>query len=186
MGGEQAFLNKLDQLFSTESEIKGEHASADISGLIGQYAHGNEPSHHTTHIYNYAGQPWKTQELVDEILSTLYFNNPNGLSGNEDCGQMSAWYVLNAMGFYSFCPGDPTYSIGSPVFEEVKIHLDNNKTFTVKAENNSPKNMYIVSASFNGEPLEEPFFTHEQLMQGGVLELEMDNKPNKSIMIVDE
>ena len=185
MGGEQAFLNKLDQLFSTESEIKGEHASADISGLIGQYAHGNEPSHHTTHMYNYAGQPWKTQELVDEILSTLYFNNPNGLSGNEDCGQMSAWYVLNAMGFYSFCPGDPTYSIGSPVFEEVKIHLDNNKTFTVKAENNSPKNMYIVSASFNGEPLEEPFFTHEQLMQGGVLELEMDNKPNKSIMIVD-
>ena len=133
----------LDELFSMDSHIDGEYKSGDITGLIGQYAHGNEPSHHITHMYNYMGQPWKTQELVDEIMSTLYFNNPNGLCGNEDCGQMSAWYVLNAMGFYSFCPGDPTYSLGRLIFDEVSIQVGHEKTFTVRALNNSSENKYI-------------------------------------------
>ncbi len=128
MGGREKFVSKLDQLFTEDSSIEGDESSSDITGLIGQYAHGNEPSHHITHIYNYVGQPWKTQKLVDEILTTLYFNDPNGLSGNEDCGQMSAWYLLNAMGFYSFCPGDPAYSIGRPLFDEVSIRLGDGKS----------------------------------------------------------
>ncbi len=185
MGGTKPFLAKLDELFTTDSTIEGEHSSSDITGLIGQYAHGNEPSHHITHMYNYVGQPWKTQALVHEILTTLYFNNPNGLSGNEDCGQMSAWYILNAMGFYSFCPGDPTYSLGRPLFDEVTIKVDSGKTFTVRARNNGPKRMYIQSARLNGTPLSQPFFTHEQLVQGGVLELKMGAKPNKRALIVE-
>lgn len=185
MGGRKPFLAKLDELFTMDSTIDGEQSSSDISGLIGQYAHGNEPSHHITHMYNYVGQPWKTQELVHEILTTLYFNNPNGLSGNEDCGQMSAWYILNAMGFYSFCPGDPTYSLGRPMFDEVTIKTASAKTFTVRAKNNSPKNMYIQSARLNGKTLKTPFFTHEQLVKGGVLELSMGPKPNKRALIVD-
>jgi len=180
MGGREAFVAKLDELFSTDSTIDGEHSSNDISGLIGQYAHGNEPSHHITHLYNYVGQPWKTQALVNEILTTLYFNDPNGLSGNEDCGQMSAWYILNAMGFYSFCPGDPTYSLGRPIFDEVAVKTASGKTFTVRAKNNGPKNIYIQSAALNGKPLKTPFFSHAQLLEGGVLELTMGPEPNKA------
>ena len=183
MGGSEPFVTKLDELFSTDSTIEGEHSSSDISGLIGQYAHGNEPSHHITHLYNYVGQPWKTQALVNEILTTLYFNDPNGLSGNEDCGQMSAWYILNAMGFYSFCPGDPTYSLGRPVFDEAIIKTASGKTFTVRAKNNSPENLYIQSANLNGTPLKKPFFTHRQLLEGGVLELTMGPNPNKTVFV---
>lgn len=183
MGGPEPFLAKLDQLFTMDSTIEGEERSSDISGLIGQYAHGNEPSHHITHIYNYVGQPWQTQRLVHEILTTLYFNDPNGLSGNEDCGQMSAWYILNAMGFYSFCPGDPTYSVGRPLFDEVAITVGNGKVFTVRAINNNPEHMYIQAASLNGTPLATPFFGHEQLMQGGVLELKMGPAPNKTCWV---
>jgi len=178
MGGEDKLAAKLDALFSADSTIEGENASADITGLIGQYAHGNEPSHHITHMYNYVGQPWKTQELVDQILTTLYFDNPNGLSGNEDCGQMSAWLALNAMGFFSFCPGDPTYSLGRPLFDEVKLNLDNGKTFTVKAQNNSATNKYIQSAKLNGKPLTTPFFSHEDLVLGGELLIVMGPTPN--------
>jgi predicted alpha-1,2-mannosidase len=173
MGGREQFIAKLDSLFSVSSEMEGENVSADISGLIGQYAHGNEPSHQTIHLYNSVGQPWRTQELVDEVLQTLYFNDPNGLSGNEDCGQMSAWYILNSMGFYSYCPGIPEYSIGRPLFDEVTINLKDGKTFTVKALNNSKENKYVKSAKLNGKVLDKPFFTHSDLMNGGVLELEM-------------
>ncbi|KAA1260257.1 Glycosyl hydrolase family 92 [Rubripirellula obstinata] len=180
MGGKTAFQTKLDALFNEDSSVDGEESSVDISGLIGQYAHGNEPSHHITHMYNHVGQPWKTQKLVDEILTTLYFNDPNGLSGNEDCGQMSAWYILNAMGFYSFCPGDPTYSIGRPMFDKVKIDLADGKKFTVLAVNNNADNKYIQSAKLNGSTLKSPFFTHQQLMQGGTLELEMGPEPNQN------
>ncbi len=179
MGGRDPFAAKLDQLFAEDSTIEGENSSADITGLIGQYAHGNEPSHHITHLYNYVGQPWKTQELVHEILTTLYFNDPNGLSGNEDCGQMSAWYLLNAMGFYSFCPGDPSYSLGRPVFDEVTIHVDEGKTFTIRATNNSGENKYVQSARLNGEELSTPFFAHSQLAEGGLLEVTMGSTPNK-------
>ena len=183
MGGETAFLAKLDQLFVEDSSIEGEESSVDISGLIGQYAHGNEPSHHITHLYNYVGQPWKTQQLVDQILSTLYFNDPNGLSGNEDCGQMSAWYVLNAMGFYSFCPGEPTYSIGRPLFDEVTIDVGKGKVFTITTTNNSPENKYIRAASLDGEKLSTPFFQHDQIMAGGRLVIEMGPQPNETAFV---
>ncbi len=181
IGGKQQFITQLDTLFSTSSELSGDHVSSDITGLIGQYAHGNEPSHHITHMYNYVGQSWKTQKLTDEIMSELYFNNPNGLAGNEDCGQMSAWYVLNAMGFYSFCPGEPVYSIGRPVFNKVEIDLPNGKAFTVIAKNNSADNLYIQSAKLNGKTLDEPFFTHTDILNGATLEFEMGATANTQL-----
>ena len=179
VGGKDVFLSKLDALFAASSEITGESVSADISGLIGQYAHGNEPSHHIIHFYNYAGQPWKTQELIDQVLYTLYFNNDNGLSGNEDCGQMSALYILNAMGFYQVCPGKPVYSIGRPLYDKVTINLTNGKKFVIEAINNSRENKYIQSMELNGKALTEPFFTHDDIMQGGKLVFTMGNTPKK-------
>ena len=179
MGGKTRFIEKLDSLFSVSSELVGENASADISGMIGQYAHGNEPSHQTIHLYNLIGQPHKTQALVDEVLQTLYFNDPNGLSGNEDCGQMSAWYLLNSMGFYSYCPGAPYYSIGRPLFDEVKINLQNGKIFTVRVSNNNKSNKYIASARLNGKELDTLFFSHKDLMEGGLLEINMTDNPGK-------
>jgi predicted alpha-1,2-mannosidase len=181
VGGKEAFAAKLDTLFSTSSVLTGDEVSSDISGLIGQYAHGNEPSHHITHLYNFVGQPWKTQKLTDQIMSELYFNNPNGLAGNEDCGQMSAWFVLNAMGFYSFCPGEPVYSIGRPIFSKVEINLPSGKKFTVSAKNNSPENLHVQSVKLNGMALEKPFFTHDDILNGGVLEFEMGQEPNKEL-----
>jgi predicted alpha-1,2-mannosidase len=181
MGGRELFIAKLDSLFNISSEVLGEHASADISGLIGQYAHGNEPSHQTIHIYNVVGQAYKTQELTDKVLQTLYFDEPNGLSGNEDCGEMSAWYVLNSMGFYSYCPGIPYYSIGRPLFDEVKINLENGKIFTIHTVNNSPDHKYIQSAQLNGKNLDVLFFSHKDLMEGGLLEITMTDTPNKPI-----
>jgi predicted alpha-1,2-mannosidase len=181
VGGKEKFAEKLDTLFSTSSELTGTDISGDITGLIGQYAHGNEPSHHITHLYNFAGQSWKTQKLTDQIMRELYFNNPNGLAGNEDCGQMSAWYVLNAMGFYSFCPGQPVYSIGRPIFDQTKINLPSGKTFTVLAKNNAPENKYIQAIKLNGAALTKPFFTHDDILMGGVLEFEMGPEPNKQL-----
>lgn len=179
MGGREAFVDKLDSLFTADSALEGEAVSADISGLIGQYAHGNEPSHHITHLYNYAGQPYRTQELVDEVLHTLYFNNPNGLSGNEDCGQMSAWYVLNAMGFYQVCPGKPVYSIGRPLFDGTTIHLKSGKSFRIVVHNNSRTNKYVQKMVLNGKDLSTPFFTHQDIVDGGTLELTMGANPLK-------
>ena len=179
MGGKDVFVQKLDALFSASSEITGEAVSADISGLIGQYAHGNEPSHHIIHFYNYAGVPHRTQELVDQVLTTLYHNNPDGLSGNEDCGQMSAWYVLNAMGFYQVAPGNPVYSIGRPLFNQATINLQGGKQFVIKAENNSPQNKYVQEITLNGNKLTQPFFTHKQLMNGGELVMVMGAEPKK-------
>jgi len=179
MGGHEAFISKLDSLFSVSSKLEGDNVSADISGMIGQYAHGNEPSHQTIHLYNVVGQPHKTQELVDEVLRTLYFDDPNGLSGNEDCGQMSAWYILNSMGFYSYCPGIPYYSIGRPLFDEVNIRLENGKTFTIRAINNSEANKYVKSVRLNGKELNVLFFSHKDLMDGGTLELTMTPKSPK-------
>lgn len=180
-GGNEKFTAKLDTLFATSSVLTGEEVSSDISGLIGQYAHGNEPSHHIIHLYNFVGQPWKTQKLASQIMKELYFNDPNGLAGNEDCGQMSAWYVLNAMGFYSFCPGEIHYSIGRPIFDKVEIALSNGKKFTVFARNNSPENNYIQSARLNGEALKSPFFSHHALMNGGILEFEMGMSENTQL-----
>lgn len=181
MGGKNSFTANLDTLFSTSSDLKGEEVSGDISGLIGQYAHGNEPSHHITHMYNFVRQPWKTQELTDQVMRELYFNNPNGLAGNEDCGQMSAWYVLNAMGFYSFCPGKPIYSIGRPIFDEVVMNLPNGEKFKVITKNNRAANKYLQSATLNGRSLDEPFFTHSDIVAGGTLEFEMGPSEKRAL-----
>lgn len=179
MGGENAFASKLDSLFTADSSLEGETTSSDISGLIGQYAHGNEPSHHVTHLYNYVKRPWRTQELVDSVFQSQYANRPDGLAGNEDCGQMSAWYILNSMGFYQVCPGKPVYSIGRPVFDQAVVNLTNGKKFTVMVKNNSKKNKYIESMLLNGQTLHTPFFSHQDIVDGGTLKITMSDKPNK-------
>ena len=176
MGGEDAFVGKLDSLFTAESQLEGEIVSADISGLIGQYAHGNEPSHHIIHMYNYVNRPWKTQELVDSVFHSQYANSIDGLSGNEDCGQMSAWYILNSMGFYQVCPGKPIYSIGRPLFDKASINLPDGKQFTIITKNNSRTNKYIASVTLNGQPLNTPFFTHDDIITGGIMEITMTDK----------
>lgn len=181
MGGRQAFTERLDSLFLADSAIDGPLVSADISGMIGQYAHGNEPSHHIVHLYNYVEQPWKTQELVDSILFSQYFNDPNGLAGNEDCGQMSAWFVMNAMGFYQLCPGMPIYSIGRPVFDKVKIRLPEDKTFEIVVNNNSRQNKYVQSVHLDGVALESPFFMHNDIMKGARLVIDMGDKPSEKL-----
>ncbi len=178
LGGDKPFTAKLDSLFTQSSELE-EGASADISGLIGQYAHGNEPSHHITYLYAFAGEQYKTAEKVRYILSHLYSNNPDGLSGNEDCGQMSAWYVMSAMGFYPVNPSNGVYVFGSPLFEEMNIQLPDNKQFRIVAKNNSDKNIYIQSVKLNGKPYEKSYITHKDIVRGGILEFTMGNKPNK-------
>ncbi|MCT4601621.1 MAG: GH92 family glycosyl hydrolase [Marinifilum sp.] len=178
LGGKKELENWLDKLFTTEMEHElGE--DTDVSGLIGQYAHGNEPSHHMAYLYNYAGAAWKTQAMVRKIMNTQYQDTPAGLCGNEDCGQMSAWYVLSAMGFYSDCPGKAVYAIGSPIFSKVKIHLNNGKIFTVTAKHNSKANKYIQSANLNGKNLNVSFLSHTDIANGGNLVLEMSDTPNK-------
>ncbi len=171
-GGKDAFESSLDSLFTTSSEILGENASADITGLIGQYAHGNEPSHHMAYLYNYTNAKWKTQQYLDQVLYDFYLPEPAGIIGNEDCGQMSAWYVLNAIGFYQVCPGDPTYTIGRPVVDKASVRVPGG-TFEIVAHNNSKENKFIEKVVLNGETLDEPFFSHEDLMQGGTLEFFM-------------
>lgn len=178
-GGKDPFLHKLDSLFEGASVVEGENSSADISGLIGQYAHGNEPSHHITYLYTHAGQPWKTQHLVDSILHTLYFNDANGLSGNEDCGQMSAWFVLSSLGFYQVSPGNPVYTLGRPLFDEAVIHVENGKRFTIRAVNNSDKNKYVSQVKLNGVILQQPFVSHSDVVSGGLLEFTMSDQPVK-------
>lgn len=178
-GGKEQFIQRLDSLFAVNSEIDGTNSSADISGLIGQYAHGNEPSHHIVYLYNYVGQSWKTQELVDRILTTLYFNNENGLSGNEDCGQMSAWYILSSLGFYQVSPGNPVYTLGRPIFEEVTIHLDNGNRFVIRAPGNTAETKYVKQVKLNGKVLSSPFFSHADLVKGGILEFTMSSQPSK-------
>jgi predicted alpha-1,2-mannosidase len=180
MGGKQAFEKNLDALFNTTAKVEGSEASADISGLIGQYAHGNEPSHHIIYFYNYIDKPFKTQELADKIMKEQYRNAPDGLSGNEDCGQMSSWYILNAIGFYQVAPADPTYTISRPLFDKVTIDLEKGKKLIVKTINNSPQNKYVESVTLNGKTLNSLFFAHDQIASGGELVFKMTNKiPNK-------
>jgi predicted alpha-1,2-mannosidase len=178
MGGKEKFADKLDRLFTTSSKLSGRE-QPDITGLIGQYAHGNEPSHHIAYLYDYAGKPWKTQAMVHRILNEMYADQPDGLAGNEDCGQMSAWYVLSAMGFYAVTPGSDLYAIGSPILKESRIHLENGNTFVIKAENLSKENIYIQSATLNGAPYNKAFLKHETIMKGGKLVFVMGDKPNK-------
>jgi predicted alpha-1,2-mannosidase len=177
--GEENFVQKLDSLFIVSSD-KMTGSSPDISGFIGQYAHGNEPGHHIIYLYTYAGMQWKTAELANEIMTTMYSDQPDGLCGNEDCGQMSAWYMFNAFGFYSVNPANGAYVFGSPLFDEVEIDLQNDKTFTVKTQNRSDKNIYIQSVQLNGEPYEKTFITHTDIVSGGELQFVMGSEPNKS------
>lgn len=177
MGGDEKFTAKLDELFSTRPAPQ--HVLPDVTGLIGQYAHGNEPSHHTAYLYNFAGQPWKTQKLVRQIMDEFYSDRPDGLIGNEDCGQMSAWYVFSAMGFYPVTPGTDQYVIGSPLFDKVIIHLPNGKDFTIIAANNSKHNRYIQSARVNGESHLNSWIPHALIMSGENLKLEMGPQPNR-------
>jgi predicted alpha-1,2-mannosidase len=177
MGGKAAFAEKLDALFAAASKTTGRE-QADITGLIGQYAHGNEPSHHMAYLYNYANQPWKTQARVRQIIDNFYQPSPDGLIGNEDCGQMSAWFVLSAAGFYPVTPGAPIYAIGSPLFPQLRFNLENGKSFVIRARRVSKSNSYIQSARLNGRPYLKSFISHDDLMNGGELIFEMGPRPN--------
>jgi len=174
---EDQFITKLDSLFSISSELN-EGASSDITGLIGQYAHGNEPSHHTTYLYAYAGQQYKTADKVRFIMNDLYTDKTDGLCGNEDCGQMSAWYIMSSMGIYPVNPANGAYVFGSPIFDEASINLPKNKKFNIIAENNSDTNIYIQSVTLNGEKYTKSFITHKDILKGGTLIFEMGATPN--------
>ena len=179
MGGDAPFIAKLDSLFTAEGEM-GAEASPDISGLIGMYAHGNEPSHHVTYLYSYAGEPWKTAEKVRFIQDEFYTDQPEGVIGNEDCGQMSAWHVMSAMGFYQVNPSNGVYVFGSPLFPKATIHLPEGKTFEIVAQNNNKENIYIQSVTLNGQPYEKSYILYEDIMKGGNLTFVMGNTPNKA------
>ena len=179
LGGMNVAETFFDSLFNTTMALAGRN-QVDVTGLVGQYAHGNEPSHHAAYLYNYVGKPWKTQELVRQIMKELYTSKPDGLCGNEDCGQMSAWYVFSAMGFYPVVPGSNQYILGSPIFDEVTMNLENGKQFVVIAKNQSDKNIYIKSAKLNGKPYTKSYIMYDDIKDGGVLELEMSSKPNQS------
>ncbi len=172
LGGKQHLENQLDNLFSAEDKTSGSH-QVDITGLIGQYAHGNEPSHHMAYLYNFINKPCKTQEKVRQILTELYTNTPDGISGNEDCGQMSAWYIFSSLGFYPVTPGSNQYIIGAPLFEKATINLENGKSFTVQANNQSEENKYIQSVKLNGENYAFSFINHTDIINGGSLVFEM-------------
>ena len=175
-GGEARFAERLDSMFTYETADKSK-LPIFSTGMIGQYAHGNEPDHHVIYLYNRVKQPWKTQQYAAQVMHTLYKNTPDGICGNEDCGQMSSWYVFSAMGFYPVDPISGQYEIGSPIFPEVKMYLANGKTFVVRAENVSDENIYIQSVTVNGQPYNKSYITHEMIMQGDTIHFVMGNKP---------
>ena len=182
-GGKDAFIAKLDSLFTVPSVVEGEDSSPDISGLIGQYAHGNEPSHHILYLYTMVGQPWKAADKIREVLATLYTDQPDGLSGNEDVGQMSAWYIMSSMGFYQVEPGSGLYWFGTPLFDKVSINvgrsssLEENNYFTIIAENNCAENRYIQSVTLNGKAYTKGYIKHAAIMAGGELVFKMGPEP---------
>lgn len=178
VGGKERFAQKLDSMF-TYNPSADEYLPIFSTGMIGQYAHGNEPSHHVIYLFNAIGQPWKTQKYAAEVMHELYKNTPAGLCGNEDCGQMSAWYVFSAMGFYPVDPISGKYEIGTPMYPEMKMHLANGKTFTILAPAVSKENIYIQSVKLDGKPYDKSYITHEQIMNGSIFEFEMGNKPGK-------
>lgn len=177
-GGEKPFVSKLDSLFIVNGDM-GADASPDITGLIGQYAHGNEPSHHILYMYNYVGQPWKGAEKIRYVLANLYHDDFDGLSGNEDVGQMSAWYILSSVGFYQVDPAGGRYIFGSPLFDEATLNVGNGKTFRIVAHNNSSENKYIQSAKLNGKPYTRSYIDFKDIVRGGTLEFVMGNKPSQ-------
>ena len=177
-GGEKPFVSKLDSLFIVNGDM-GAEASPDITGLIGQYAHGNEPSHHILYMYNYVGQSWKGADKIRYVLANLYHDDFDGLSGNEDVGQMSAWYILSSVGFYQVDPAGGRYVFGSPLFDEATLNVGNGKTFRVVAHNNSSENKYIQSAKLNGKPYTRSYIDFKDIVRGGTLEFVMGNKPSQ-------
>jgi predicted alpha-1,2-mannosidase len=183
LGGDDKFVARLDEMFDTPKEIPNQRMIPDVTGIIGMYSHGNEPDHQVAYLYNYAGQPWKTQARVRSVATALYTNTPGGICGNDDCGQISAWYVFTALGFYPVDPTSKTYILGSPLLDKVTLHLDSKfakgREFTVIAKNNSPQNVYIQSATLNGKPLTRSWISHEEIVAGGKLVLEMGPVPNK-------
>lgn len=182
MGGEKQFVRRLDSLFTMHLPSKYFENTEDINeeGLMGNYVHGNEPSHHVPYLYKWTSQPWKSESRLHEIMKKMYKNKIDGLSGNDDCGQMSAWYIFSALGFYPVCPGSDQYIIGSPLVKDAVIRLENGNTFSVKAQNYSDKNVYVKSMKLNGTPYKKSFITHSDLVNGGELVFEMSNKPNKN------
>ncbi|MBN1165227.1 MAG: GH92 family glycosyl hydrolase [Candidatus Krumholzibacteriota bacterium] len=178
LGGKDKFAAKLDELFSAASLTSGIEMP-DVTGLIGQYAHGNEPSQHMAYLYNYAGRPWETQRRVREIMESLYTKRPDGLCGNEDCGQMSAWYVFSALGFYPVTPAQGIYAIGSPLFARAEIDVGGGRKFILKASGVNGRNIYIQRASLNGASYSKSWISHEEIMAGGEIEFEMGPRPNR-------
>ena len=200
LGGEKSFITRLDSFFIAEPAVKDAHALVDITGTIGQYAHGNEPSHHITYLYAYAGQQWKTAEKTRYIMKEMYHDIPDGIIGNEDCGQMSAWYILASAGLHPVCPprrrsrapagggggllhvpvfpASGTYVLGSPLFDKATINLAKGKKFTVQTMNNNAGNIYIQSMILNGKPYSNSYILHEDIMKGGELKITMGSKPN--------
>lgn len=177
-GGRQTFLEKLDALFDQSSELPAD-APPDIAGLIGQYAHGNEPSHHIAYLYSYAGAPYKTQERVRSLLETMYRNETDGLAGNEDCGQMSAWYVISALGFYAVDPVSGNYVLGSPLFDQAVVELGEGRQLIIESKHDSPGAMYIESLAFNGVPYDKAWFSHAGIAGGATITFNMSSQPNK-------
>ena len=178
IGGKKELETRLDTLFTTSSQVDGEEASGDITGLIGQYAHGNEPSHHMAYLYNWTDAPWKGQERLDQIMQNFYTNEPDGIIGNEDCGQMSAWYVMSALGFYQVAPGIPVYTLGRPMIDKALIHVKGG-IFEILVKNNSAANKYIKEVKLNGKILDTPFINHTDVIKGGKLEFIMTDQPVK-------
>ena len=179
MGGDKPFISKLDSLFIVNGDM-GEGAPTDIAGLIGQYAHGNEPCHHVAYLYAYGGAQWKTAREVRDVQRMFYTDQVDGLSGNEDCGQMSAWHIISALGFYQVNPSNGIYVFGSPLFHKASINLPNGKAFNVVAQNNSAKNIYIQSATLNGKPYKKSYISYSEIMSGGTLTFVMGDTPNKN------
>jgi predicted alpha-1,2-mannosidase len=178
-GSYDMFIRKLDSLFTVSSAVKGESAPPDVSGLIGQYAHGNEPSHHIAYMYTFVGAAWKTQEKIRYIVDSMYHDAPDGYAGNEDCGQMSAWAIWSMMGLYPANPANGEYVFGSPMFDNVSIKLPGDKQFTIKTQNNAKDHPYIQRVTLNGEAYDKTYIDHGTLLKGGVLEFVMGPKPNK-------
>lgn len=178
IGGKKELETRLDTLFTTSSQVDGEEASDDITGLIGQYAHGNEPSHHMAYLYNWTDAPWKGQERLDQIMQNFYTNEPDGIIGNEDCGQMSAWYVMSALGIYQVAPGIPVYTLSRPMIDKALIHVKGG-IFEIQVKNNSAVNKYVKEVKLNGKILDTPFISHNDIIKGGKLEFIMADQPVK-------
>lgn len=188
MGGDKRFVSRLDSLFTMHlpAEFFADTEDVTEEGLLGGYVHGNEPSHHIPFLYNWTSQPWKTQYWQREIMNKMYRNNIDGLCGNDDCGQMSAWYIFSALGFYPVCPGTDQYVLGAPYLPRMKVRLENGRTFEVKAEKVSDKNRYVKSVKLNGKPYTKGYITHKDIVDGGLLEFEMTATPNKKRLFTGE